>query len=104
MPFKGDDFQYTRDEGYVAITSGIYGYEHDEKVGELVDAENGVRKYWADQLRNLPIPTTLDLGTVAALADLLDPYTGTDGVNGQFARTTLTDAPEGAKWITPNEK
>lgn len=104
MPFKGNDFQYTRSEAYSALTHDKYGHEHDEAMDGLVDVENGVRKYWADRLRTLPIPTTLDLDTVAAIAALLDPYSGQDGADGQFARTTLDDRPEGAKWVTPDEK
>jgi hypothetical protein len=104
MPFKGNDFQHTRSEAYAALTYDKYGQEHDEAVGNLVNVENGVRKYWADQLRALSIPTTLDLDTVAAIAGLLDPYSGDDGGNNEFARTALDDRPEGAKHITPNDE
>jgi hypothetical protein len=105
MPFKGNDFQPSRGEAYAAITSDYYGQEHDEKLDSLVDLENGTRKYWADQLRALA-KVTSDLVEAQAIwraAVLLDPYSSED-LDGSFAQTTLTDAPEGAKWITPDEK
>lgn len=104
MPFKGNDFQHTRGEGYAAITDGIYGQDYDEKLDAIVDVENGARKYWADQLREKAetVPQDERAGLLRA-ADLLDPYTTKHPVkDAAFARTTLTDAPEGQKWITPN--
>lgn len=105
MPFKGNDFQHTRHEGYVAVLTGRYGHEYDDKLDELVDVENGVRKYWADQLRQFAQGLQGDerTGMMAAVA-FLDPYSGQDGPEDQFARTTMTDDPEGAKWITPDVK
>lgn len=108
MPFKGNDFQTDRGEGYAAITSGLYGSEHDDNMDGLVDLENGVRKYWADQLQKLidsehPAVSPEKAGMLRLVA-LLDPYSGNDGDDGQFARTTLDDRPEGAKWVTPNDE
>lgn len=105
MPFKGNDFQFTRSEAYVELSGGKYGEEHDDAMQEGVDLENGVRKYWADQLRKAPwqigdVP--IDPDALEAIAALLDPYSGQDGLKGEFARTALDDRPEGAKWITPN--
>jgi hypothetical protein len=102
MPFKGNDFQHTRSEAYSALTYDKYGHEHDEAMDGLVDVENGVRKYWADQLRTLIQDGSQ--GSLADLANLLDPYSGDDGGNNEFARTTLDDRPEGAKHITPNDE
>jgi hypothetical protein len=102
MPFKGNDFQHTRSEAYAALTYDKYGHEHDEAVGGLVDVENGVRKYWADQLRKL-IQDRYQ-GSLMDLANLLDPYSGDDGGNNEFAQTALDDRPEGAKHITPNDE
>lgn len=105
MPFKGNDFQYTRGEAYAALIHDKYGYEHDEALAPLVDLENGVRKYWADQLRVLA-KVTADLTEAKAIwhaAQLLDPYSGED-LDGSFARTTLDDRAEGAKWVSPDTK
>jgi hypothetical protein len=105
MPFTGNDFQYDRGEAYAELTSGRYGEEHDQRMAEGVDLENGVRKYWADRLRKFAEDADPEVRKhVAAYFDLLDPYSGRDGDNGQFARTTLDDRPEGAKWITPNNE
>lgn len=105
MPFKGNDFQHTRSEAYSALTHDKYGHEHDEAMDGLVDVENGVRKYWADRLQKLveDAPEYAQEGLRLAAA-MLDPYSGQDGADGQFARTTLDDRPEGAKWVTPDEK
>jgi len=109
MPFKGNDFQHTRTEGYNALLGGRYGEEHDDRLGELVDVENGVRKYWADQLRaqherdhhmGMPCKPEYRCGA-RELLDLLDPYSGKDGADGEFARTALT-GEDGYKWITPD--
>jgi hypothetical protein len=108
MPFKGNDFQHTRDEAYVADSYDKYGQEHDEFLQRLVDVENGARQYWAKQLRaeheRQGIPCAGDGCESLRLIRLLDPYSGQDGANGKFARTTLDDADEGAKYVTPNEK
>ncbi len=108
MPFKGEDFQWTRAEAYAQDTYDKYGQEHDEAVQSLVDVENGSRKYWADQLRveheRQGVPCAGEGCEALRLIRLLDPYSGKDGANGEFARTTLTDAPEGAKQVTPNTK
>jgi hypothetical protein len=109
MPFKGNDFQHTRSEAYAGLTYDKYGHEHDEAVGALVDVENGVRKYWADQLVTYVIGhlgefTPEEIDGVNRAVKLLDPYSGKDGAEGQFARTTLDDRPEGAKHITPNNE
>lgn len=105
MPFKNGEFQYTRGEAYAQISGDRYGQEHDDRMEEGVDLENGVRKYWADQLRKAPwqigdVP--IDPDALEAIAALLDPYSGQDGLHGEFARTTLDDRDEGCKWIIPN--
>jgi hypothetical protein len=104
MPFKGNDFQHTRSEAYAALTYDKYGHEHDEAVGALVDVENGVRKYWADQLGSSRSRTTYQGSRWPSAVNLLDPYSGDDGGNNEFARTALDDRPEGAKHITPNDE
>jgi hypothetical protein len=109
MPFKGNDFQYNRDEAYSALTYDKYGHEHDEAMDSLVDVENGARQYWAKQLvayvnKNKGEFTAEEIDGVLRAAKLLDPYSGKDGADSQFAQTTLTDAPEGAKWVTPDVK
>lgn len=108
MPFKGNDFQHTRSEAYAALTYDKYGHEHDEAVGALVDVENGVRKYWADQLgkliRNEHPAASPERSELLRMVALLDPYSGDDGGNNEFARTALDDRPEGAKHITPNDE
>lgn len=109
MPFKGNDFQYTRGEAYASLTSDDYGHEHDEKLDDLVNLENGVRKYWADQLlayvkSNSGEFTAEEIDGVMRAAKLVDPYSGKDGAEGQFARTTLDDRPQGAKWINPDNE
>lgn len=79
--------------------------EHDDAMREGVNLENGVRKYWADQLQTLvdDAPEYAREGLLLAVA-MLDPYSGKDGADGQFARTTLDDRDEGCKWVTPNAK
>lgn len=108
MPFNGEDFQWTRNEAYADQTQGVYGGESDEALERLVDLENGVRKYWADQLRVHVASDSASrpkwAAAVLEAAALLDPYSGKDGADGEFARTTLDDASEGAKWVTPNVK
>lgn len=104
MPFKGNDFQFSRGETYAYLNSDYYGQEHDDKLGELVDLENGIRKYWADQLRKLAEDADPEIRKyLTVYFDLLDPYNDRIGDSGEFARTTLTDAPEGEKWITPTD-
>lgn len=106
MPFKGNDFQHTRAEAYSAETYDKYGYEHDEAMQPLVDLENGVRKYWADQLlayvkANPSEFTAEETDGVMHAARLLNPYNGKDGADGSFVRTSLSDAPEGEKRVIP---
>lgn len=105
MPYKSGEFQWNRGEAYADLTSGYYGPECDDEIEGLVNLENGVRKYWADQLRIVaesyawPPPRE----ALAVLVDLLDPYSGKDGAEGQFARTTA-EGEEGAQWPSPDVK
>jgi hypothetical protein len=103
MPYKGEDFQWTRDEAAADITQGRYGEENDDKIAELVNFENGVRKLWADRLRETAevCPQDERAGMLRA-ADLLDPYTTKHPVKAAgYVRTRLDDRPEGAVWFGP---
>jgi hypothetical protein len=105
MPWKGNDFQHTRDEALAALTGGKYGEEHDTAVDEAVDLENGVRAFWADQLRKyadayLTPEEPEQHAAFMSAAALLDPYSKHDG-DGSFARTRMDDRPEGSRWVTP---
>lgn len=105
MPWKGNDFQYDRDEAYAANTYDKYGAEHDDAMQDRVNVENGSRKYWADQLREKAETAPQDerAGLLRA-ANLLDPYTAKHPVNdAAFVRTALSDDPEGQKRVIPNE-
>lgn len=105
MPFKDGDFQYTRDEAYANVTTGKYGEEHDDAMAELVNVENGVRKHWADRLREfVNAAYSEDNSTALALRSVmlevvsrLDPYSGDDGANGEYARSEYT----GDGWLKP---
>lgn len=99
MPWKGNDFQYDRDEAYAESTAGRYGDEHDQRMTELVNLENGVRKHFADKFAELAeqCPQDERAGFLRA-ARLLDPYSLT--WEPGFERTELEGA-EGAKEVTP---
>jgi hypothetical protein len=101
-PWKGNDFQHDRGEAIAAMTSGLYGTEHDERMDEIVDVENGARKFWADRLRERAEEGPHDerAGMLRA-ASLLDPYTPKTAADDSFSRTRLDDQPEGARWVYP---
>lgn len=101
MPYKGDDWQPTRGEGAAPLLDGRYGEENDDRVSELVDFENGVRKFWADRLTAYAEEWLYgDEREGAELAaSLLDPYSG---LGAEFGRT-LAAGPPGAVTFVPEK-
>ncbi len=97
MPWKGNDFQWSRDEAYADLTQGQYGSEYAEAAGRLVNLENGVRKYFADKLRTYfaqyhDHSGGGECGACGALqaAELLDPYAEKDPADAaEFGLTVL---------------
>lgn len=91
MPWKGNDFQYNRDEAFAVLKAGLYGEEYAEAVSICADIDNGVRKHWTDKLRALAdeVPQDERAGMMVA-ARLLDPYNDVNGRDGSFGRTEVT--------------
>lgn len=92
MPWKNGEFQWDREEAYADQLQGRYGHEHDERLADLVNLENGIRKYWADKLRafvDSAEGTAYDATGIITAADFLDPYEDTE--DPAFARTDLDD-------------
>jgi hypothetical protein len=103
MPFKGEDFQWTRGEAAADATSGRYGEEHDDRITELVNFENGSRKFWSDKLREMAKAegVGMEASGLYAAARLLDPYRRYGAAEG-FGRTEAT-GDAGALWFAPEK-
>ena len=97
MPWKGNDFQWGRDEKISDLTYDKYGHEHDEAVDDLCDLVNGTRKTYADLLR-ARLAENGEIGTLE-LIEMLDPYTESPDAP-EFRRCAL-EGDEGTKQIRP---